>query len=694
VSPEGKICALREVLLHRPGGKNIAFKREVEASHEYVQGNVARYAVDGNERGTYWMPGEGIRNAWLIVDFDPLEEILGEPPPGHLLARVNIFWRYEPSAFQVEFFYDLHWHLVYWQTAWTEDDLKTDFSVMQRATRMRISIQSVETDIGILEIKVWKSTTYRPPFVDPMENLWDATQIGYVVDRSTDTFVMSPPNQDYMEIILDMKRVYEAYDIQVWFGYRAEVYFLRISEDGVNWQERLMTSGSVFGLNSLMYIGTKFKVRYVKVEIRKGFYDEESMFGTTIKDLAVYMFRNLARNKTCVASHMWNFPPEWANDLDPESVWISRFGSIRDALTIDLGEAKNIGGMTWQFGYPAGRFQIFHSLDKVTWNAKDSSGLDMRTTGNYDTDIVIPTTVQFKARYIKLDFEDPRIRIFHPDFYGDKLTLDSLFSVYEIQIWEHTGGGGVFGLENLDGTEYLTVGFGLRFPGEWMLMSEQDSFTEDLEGGIFPEDVGTMCHIMVTVSKVSPEGREMALYRNGIPYGTKYVSEGRFDRLKVPNATRLVVGVRSSAHANSSLLGTANDPRLGVRNGVTHSPYFEGKVHNVTLLRNALNPEEVRGMYMMRVRGDFELGCHCADACPAGSNRFFPNVPVPCSGQGVCLRDGKESMSPGICMCQPGYSGPACESHCSVLSRFGCCEVDDDCPDNIACNPTTKACAA
>jgi len=96
----------------------------------------------------------------------------------------------------------------------------------------------------------------------------------------------------------------------------------------------------------------------------------------------------------------------------------------------------------------------------------------------------------------------------------------------------------------------------------------------------------------------------------------------------------------------------------------------------------------VRGVY----KGQ-ELGCHCYDACPVGFNRFFPNVPVPCSGQGVCRRDPSGvPMSDGFCECQPGYSGQACQDHCSELSPTGCCEVDDDCPEGTTCNSDTKAC--
>merc|ERR1711879_1120305 len=119
------------------------------------------------------------------------------------------------------------------------------------------------------------------------------------------------------------------------------------------------------------------------------------------------------------------------------------------------------------------------------------------------------------------------------------------------------------------------------------------------------------------------------LFRNGMFYGSSYVKEGPVDRLYGINNTRMVFGVRSSAFADPSL-----DPGAGAIHGKTHSPYFEGRIYNITILKNALSLEEVRGLYAAP-RGGTEVGCHCFDACPVGRNRFYPDVDVPCSGQGV-----------------------------------------------------------
>lgn len=88
-----------------------------------------------------------------------------------------------------------------------------------------------------------------------------------------------------------------------------------------------------------------------------------------------------------------------------------------------------------------------------------------------------------------------------------------------------------------------------------------------------------------------------------------------------------------------------------------------------------------------------ELGCHCYDACPVGSNRFFPQIAVPCSGHGACLRsESGEPFADGKCQCLPGYSGTACQYHCAELSETGCCTIDDDCPFGLRCNQEAKAC--
>jgi len=226
--------------------------------------------------------------------------------------------------------------------------------------------------------------------------------------------------------------------------------------------------------------------------------------------------------------------------------------------------------------------------------------------------------------------------------------------------------------------------------------------TQDLPVNYSFNDVGQLVHLSMTKRKVggttTTRQMEYAFYRNGLTYGEPYTVTESIDRMQGPGSARVMMGVRSSAHYpnywNDDLTSGAaeTDPRNGVIHGTSHSPFFSGWIFNVTLFKNALTAEEIRGLYEAHAQGGQEVGCHCYDACPTGANRFFPNVQVPCSGQGACLRTSGQAFGIGRCECNPGYSGVACENHCSELSQYGCCEVDDDCPTGILCDITTKAC--
>merc|ERR1719217_1353780 len=115
-----------------------------------------------------------------------------------------------------------------------------------------------------------------------------------------------------------------------------------------------------------------------------------------------------------------------------------------------------------------------------------------------------------------------RGRMDDPDKPGDEKAAGYVFSLASLQVWEHTGGGGAVGLQNLDGTEFNSIVWGQRQPGEWMLGSESDIFTHDVNGGAFKDDEGNPAHIVVTFRKVrstnpTMSGREIAFYRNGLP---------------------------------------------------------------------------------------------------------------------------------------------------------------------------------
>jgi hypothetical protein len=714
---EGMIVALRELLLWvSDEGTNIAAYRPVNYSHFEVLGNPPSAAVDMEISYTYWKPfassnTPGTRRAWIIIIFDtPPPNTIDDRPGYWTVARVQIYWRWLPLAFQVETFYDTTWTMCGDETDQSAPDMLYTLNVVEKATYMRITIEGDSTDMGIRQVFVQTAIPLVPPRVEPGRSIW-YSPAGAMIDHDMQTYWMSRSHENQVVIWVDLFRVYVAEDIRIRFGFRDQGFDLFSSVDGLGaprdginqWVDQDLTSTPTPGLKRLRNHGVAFHVRYLQLHIVKGYQDEEYMFGTSIRDVAVILFRNMAKWKVAAADSIWNYPTSWAVDGDNTTMWLSRHGVTSTYMIVDLTRPTNIAGIHWYFGfdgvnYGAARFQLLQSFDGVNWD------LTLERTGNSDLEIVIPDTLHFQARYIKLALFEPITPMFEPDNFGNLAMRAPVFSVIDFEVYEHTGGGAAFGLQSLDGMEYTSVAYGLRQPGQWIIASEHDRFTQDFEGGgnVEAEDLGTEVQLVITLRNVGalPGNRlntQVILYRNGVMYGNPYTLPLPRERLSQAGQTRLVFGARSTAHDNSAHNGTYpnGDPRDGVEpHGRTHSPFFQGRVSRAALFQGALSPEEVRGVYERVALGGPELGCHCYDACATGFNRFFPDVPIPCSGQGVCLRAWSEDASAsGYCQCQPGFSGEACENHCSDLSVYGCCEVDDDCPEDVPCNEDTKACA-
>jgi hypothetical protein len=164
---------------------------------------------------------------------------------------------------------------------------------------------------------------------------------------------------------------------------------------------------------------------------------------------------------------------------------------------------------------------------------------------------------------------------------------------------------------------------------------------------------------------------------------------------------RLVFGVPSSAFVTAATLADEN-LILGSppKKSYYLNSYFSGTIQSMTLLTQELSAEEVMGLYNAKFDYRNERACHCYDACPVGQNKYFNTgadaIDVPCSGQGVCLRKYDSATGlpvGGECKCSPGFSGPACEIHCSEPGK-GCCTVDDDCPVNMVCDLDKNYCVS
>merc|ERR1712232_1419665 len=171
--------------------------------------------------------------------------------------------------------------------------------------------------------------------------------------------------------------------------------------------------------------------------------------------------------------------------------------------------------------------------------------------GNGDKEINLPSsTKHFRARYVQIILSNPQDTIYHPDTYGNYQSLRKVLGVKEFQIFEHTGGGGVFGIQTVDGSVYNTITYAQRQPGTWMSGSEGDVRTDDVAG--VQEIPGRKVQIVVTYRSVhdgdpSSPLTEVSLYRDGEAYGKHYV---KGDWMEFPNNTRLVFGVRSTAYAD------------------------------------------------------------------------------------------------------------------------------------------------
>jgi len=781
---EGKVCSMRDVVLETYEHINRAIGAPVEFSDE-IKGNPARYATDGNARGTYWLPGEGIRSAWLLAYVSGCGK--GEKLT---VARTSIWWRFSPGSYLLEFYSD---PVEGWYEVWraiNQQDLFTDFFKYRIMCKLRLHIydQSPNPDdpswdgvvalthnIGLFDIAVYKAKRFVPPAVGEQVSFWSAPPAN-VNDLDIGTYWMAPPWEDLVNVYVDLGKIYNVFDVFVWFVLLSQGFRVWVSTKGfeIAEVEKRMTSTSVWGRMRLEVRGVAFRARYIRIDLFKSYQDVEFQLGTSIRDIAVYQFRNLAQSAPTSADNVWSYPAFWATDnadpdadplLEPPTYWMSRFDSKDATLVIDLGAEYNVGGITGQFQHICSYYRFDYALEndkmlfeytyeqfqqeprgpatnglvqkleeerltqnfnKQDWEkrveVRDKSGSAMSAVqrlaiveesfpvtvilmapwtraflegANKGTEIYVsPRKYHFLGRYVRLHMAQSRGLIDHPDQPGNTKTMGYVFGLVDIQIWEHTGGGGAVGIQNLDGSQFNSIVWGQRQPGEWVLGSESDIFTHDMDGGAYKEDEGNEAHIAVTFKKVfaqDPKKRrtEISFYRNGLPYGVAYQKEVDPGRLSEPNQTRLVVGVRSTIFANAS----ADLNKIAGVHSLSHSPYFWGKIYNVTLLQNALSPEEVAGLYQV-VRGGEELGCHCYDACPYGFNRFNRNVPVPCSGQGACLRnkDGIP-LGPGRCECLPGYSGDNCEKHCSELSVWGCCEIDDDCPKDNYCDRKTKACS-
>lgn len=308
--------------------------------------------------------------------------------------------------------------------------------------------------------------------------------------------------------------------------------------------------------------------------------------------------------------------------------------------------------------------------------------------------IVQPQEKKVQARYIRLWMNGPRGATPHPDFPDDTTLEKPLLQLWDFKLFEHRGGGGVFGLENLKTGEYSSISFAEFQPRQWGISSNRNDRSDStyiLEDIDKREEVKRKTQIVVTFDRFGV----ITLYRDGEKYGRHY-SSSPLTWGETYDDARIVFGVRATSFVGEKGYGNFEESNLGPElgnMGQQHSSFFHGTIHRAVLIKGALLEEEVRGLYEVKMGTGMELGCHCYDACPVGSSKFYPQIPVPCSGSGACRRNETgEAFATGSCDCFPGFYGAACQYHCTEVSETGCCTIDDDCPEGFACNRDAQAC--
>ena len=118
-------------------------------------------------------------------------------------------------------------------------------------------------------------------------------------------------------------------------------------------------------------------------------------------------------------------------------------------------------------------------------------------------------------------------------------------------------GGGVIGVESLNGVQFDAIVFGEREPARWMAGSNFFLRTESFQGPAETEAAKQLTHIAIAWHA---DGT-IAAYRNGLPYGKPYKSKGLFKF--VAGESHVVFGLRHSpAGSNKLLKGSIDRARL------------------------------------------------------------------------------------------------------------------------------------
>ncbi|KAF4673381.1 hypothetical protein FOL47_010627 [Perkinsus chesapeaki] len=548
--------------------------------------------------------------------------------------------------------------------------------------RMHENVDPLAAQFRIAEIEVWRAEDNQQPTGATAEasDLFTTDPANAISPNNSTMWMSIPgPPQEPGSITLDLLAVYPVDMVRCLWGMQPASLgdrFFEVSEDAVSWTE-IRVIGPV-NLDEKLEQFTGFvRLRYLRVSFVRPFDDaanEPNRIGMSIRNLYVRLDQNLARwHYSVTRTGTWSFPSGAALDGSRETYWSTKQGVEDAVFTVYFSELFNLAGIYLEFLYRAIDIYLYQSTDCISFNLVES------IIDNQEYVFYVPTTTHFQARCIRVNLSGARDRMWHPDRYEDGDSRLRVIAVKEFTLLEHAGGGGVFGIEDCYasncGLRYDTITYGLRQPREWSLASEGDTRSRDVLGA--KENTTQLVQVVVVFG-----GNIITLYRNGQKYGQPYNSSSASPSIW-NNNSRLIMGVRSSAYVNlstaSNFTGTLLEGIVGLHDD-SHNNFFSGAIHSVTLLRGALLSEEVMGLYESHF-GKPERACHCGHrVCPSGPSSFLPWVQVsaagflhnavgrclhitvmkvPCSGQGVCVRNVSADglTQTGSCTCIPGYSG-------------------------------------
>ncbi|CAD7974698.1 unnamed protein product [Amoebophrya sp. A25] len=695
--PQGSYwAALKEFQLYKPAEliantltNRESFQRPPTADVPTGGGTDPNSLVDGSTIGAVWMAEMGQRAAIIRLNWDTHVAV----------GRVFVYWANIADEFAIDILdpanvLNSDWEEVYYTKGNT--GVQTQLVLFRRLKSLRVRVIRTFFDISLFEIRVWEAVKGNNEIrkAEDLGQPFDG-DVKRATDPDTNTFWMPRPQDNQLEAILDLNRIYTVTELKMWWTWypTRQIWY---SADNDRWFMFLFRPDvSIFGLQQaevgVDFVTKTVQMRYLKI-IQVANYGDivDGQLGAGLRDIRIVMDGNLARGIPATASSVWDYPLTNVVDGDMTTYWAGELRQSDAHIFLDLQYTRNVAGLRMQFGdnYPTLIQVYFH--DAASGRYKYATETSTQNSNVFE----MPATLHFQTRYVSLRIRNPKIFTGDPDFPNDSGRLMQLLQIYDIQVYEHRGGGGLFGLENTKTGDYSTIAFAQYQPLQWNVASNSESRSDANFVTSEKEGVGQMVHIVTTFDR---EGN-IALFRNGEAYGNLYTRAPAVTWAQGFDDTRLVFGVRTTSFAQNRghISGEFEESNLGTSADMDpRSAFFHGTIHRASIIKGALLTEEVRGLYM-----GVELGCHCFDACPVGSTRFFPHVPVPCSGHGACRRspDGKP-FAPGSCDCLPGYSGNACQFHCSEISETGCCDGDDDCPcdksnaaDCARCDLQTKAC--